>query len=164
MERRGSVLTRIFVLLVLVLGMLGCDERDMKDLFFPADEYLEIPVAKYDVRLHCDPYCPSHDNIRAVMAEVRDELMPLGLSHDPYKVWSGYAITFSENIIYWDDLQVWGATMHGRRAIYIYLEDEWRGIRPGVLSWELRLPVVEKEIPYSTEDQKIAWLEERGGL
>jgi len=92
------------------------------------------------------------------MDHTRDDMWPY-VSHDPWRVWSGYAITFSENEWFLDDgRQVWGATAHNMRGIYIFYEPEYKGLRPGVLDWELRLPLIEKEIPGSTEDEKIQWL------
>lgn len=103
-------------------------------------------------------------------------MLPLGLKHDPWVVWSTYGITFSDTIVCLDESnrmvnqesgpcpykQVWGMTRHGRKSVYIHLEDEYQGIRAGVLEWELTLQLVEKEIPWSTEDEKIQWLKQKG--
>lgn len=153
---------KLFILILLSSFTLGCQDM-LKELFFPADEHLVLPTGKR-MRLHCNPECPPHDEIMRVMIDTREYMLP-HVSYDPWRVWSAYAINFDRREWILDDgRQVWGATAHNMQAIYIHYEDEYQGIRPGVLDWELKLPLVEKEIPRTTEEQKIEWMDQRGIL
>jgi hypothetical protein len=143
---------------------------DLQELFYPADEHLSLPNGR-EMRLHCNPDCPSHEEIITVMGGVANVVGP-HLTHNSWAIWSHYAITFGDYEIYCngglpgcpEGTQVHGYTDHNRQGIYIYTGDEYKGLRPGVLDWELRLPLVESMIRYSSEAEKIEWLAERGLL
>lgn len=157
-------------LILLPLFLTACD---LQELLWPADEHLAMPEGR-EMRLHCLAPCPPHDEIRVVMDELAERMSP-HINKSPYRIWEQYSITFSDGVVYdcqiftgvvgcTEGNQIHGLTDHQRDGIWIYTGDEYNGIRPGVLDWELRLPLVESMIPGSNEAQKIEWLGDRGLL
>ena len=145
------------LLVVLLLCLPGC-----RELFFPADEHLEVPG--YKIRLHCYPECPDHDKLRAALAALAAQMKP-HINFDPYQQWSYYGITFRESAFDYRGQKLLGVTLHNRCAVAIWMPYECppnpSGICPGVLGWEMKLVLTERVLRQSTEAQKIAWLTER---
>lgn len=156
-----SVKKMIAVLILLVLPSIGC-YKFLQNILYPADQYLALPNGG-EVRLYCMPTCPSHDNIRLAMSKVDEQIRPY-LDYSPYERWENYAITFRDEPLYYKEQQVLGATLHNSNAIaiwYPYECDGPKGVCSGVLGWELKLSAIEKELPNSSEQEKLNWLTDR---
>jgi hypothetical protein len=143
---------------LLFILLTGC-----QDFFYPADEYLDVPGPD-DIRMHCLPDCPPHDALREALSRVADQMEPF-TSGDPYRQWRHYALTFRDDEMFYREHQLLGITLHNRGAIGIWMPYDCGantyGVCPGVLGWELKLALVEREIPYSNEQDKIDWLTAR---
>lgn len=150
---------KIIIAIMALLFLSGC-----QDLFFPADEYLEVPDG-YEIRLHCLPDCPNHDGLRSALAEIAEQMGP-HIHGNPYKQWSYYGITFRDAPFYYMDQQLLGVTLHNRGAVAIWMPyscpPNKNGLCEGVLGWEMKLVLTEKELRLSNEAEKIEWLSDRG--
>ena len=135
---------------------------------YPADEMLSLPNGG-DMRMHCEPVCPAHDDILTLMARVDAQLAPF-LDYDPYDRWEQYAQTYHTEPMFYappghEPVRVAGITLHNRRAIGIWYPydcaPEPVGTCMGVLGWELKMAALEKELPYKGEAAKLEWLTDR---
>lgn len=150
------------ILIIIALTLTGCYES-LHNFFYPADEYLDLGDGR-EVRLHCLSSCPPHEDIRTAMRLVSRQIQP-HLSYDVYSRWKHYSITFNDEILTYNGQQVLGATLHNLPAIVIwtgYECDGPKGICSGVIGYELKLAAIERELPMSTEAEKIKWLTDRG--
>jgi hypothetical protein len=131
---------------------------------YPADEYLSVPGGK-EIRMHCFESCPNHDDLRYGLSKIAEQMAP-HIKYDPYETWSRYAITFRDDPMYYKEQRILGITLHNKGAVGIWYPhncgDHPLGICPGVLGWEMKLVLVERELRRSNEAQKLEWLRSRG--
>ena len=150
------------MLIIIALTLTGCYDT-LQNFFYPADEYLDIGNGR-EVRLHCLAPCPPHEDLRTAMRLVATQIQP-HLSYDVYSRWKHYSMTFNDEVLTYNGQQFLGATLHNVPAIVIWTEyecDAPRAVCPNVLGYELKLAAIEKELPMSTEAEKIQWLTDRG--
>jgi hypothetical protein len=157
------------LLILFSMVLVSCDYRSCQDWWFPADMYLETPTGS--VRIHCSPDCPEPKHILQAMTLVEDQMSPF-TDVNMWNEWDHFAITFGDQpLVLRDGRKASGATWQDSQRIYIFSKypcgNYPDGICPGVLGWELKLPIVNRELggdwaEGNDEQAKIKWLTERG--